>query len=352
MNHGYLTVYLGIIGRRGKIYRHRLQALFRTQADERITEYRYLSAYFGHGTCLKGRCKGYVSGQTYSDDWPVSRVFSTAPEDQILWQAKMDILIQGRLLKDANMDQVFERLGKTKPQLLGEQSTAVNAYPSRDVRLEIPVNVEKWWYCTQCTARLDRINLMLKHKTNVHGKPTADQRCPDCMRVCGIQKALQQHLNGCHNYKCPFCPKMFKWISLLHQHGKDCRHYKCPVCPKTFDEMSLFQDHERSHLKDRPFSCPTCNNTFEREIDFREHQNFHPVDRPFACSICPKLYKTGPVLKNHQKTHLQDRQVSCSICQRTFSGTDTLRRHEKSKIHLQNIREQSSLGDGQERSTI
>jgi Zinc-finger double-stranded RNA-binding/Zinc finger, C2H2 type len=264
----------------------------------------------------------------------------------------MDILIQGRLLKDANMDQVLERLGKTKQQLLGEQSTAVNAYPSRDVRLEIPVNVEKWWYCTQCTARLDRINLMLKHETNVHGKPTADQRCPDCMRVCGTQKALQQHLNECHNYKCPFCPKMFKWISLLHQHGKDCRHYKCPVCPKTFDEMSLFQDHERSHLKDRPFSCPTCNNTFEREIDFREHQNFHPVDRPFACSICPKLYKTGPVLKNHQKMHLQDRQVSCSICQRTFSGTDTFRRHEKSKIHLQNIREQSSLGDGQERSTI
>jgi len=160
--------------KREEDYRQRLQALFRTQADKRITEYRYLSAYFGHGTCLKSQCKGYVSGQTYSDDWPVSRIFSTAPEDQILWQAKMDILIQGRLLKDANMDQVLERLGKTKQQLLGEQSAAVNAYPSRDVRLEIPVNVEKWWYCTQCTARLDRINLMLKHETNVHGKPTAD----------------------------------------------------------------------------------------------------------------------------------------------------------------------------------
>ncbi|GMT05772.1 hypothetical protein PENTCL1PPCAC_27946, partial [Pristionchus entomophagus] len=164
-------------------------------------------------------------------------------------------------------------------------------------------------------------------------KEKGTYRCdfPNCNKLCGDQRLLDQHkrIHKKHEmHECSYCPYYFHTKERLELHTKNIHPNGEKATQHTPNKIVM---KEKGPTKDRPHACDHCGYAFKRMIDLNKHIPTHTGIRPFKCDLCPTSHIDLAMLKQHQQRQHYIKHFECPTCHEMFMYRQEMVSHREEK---------------------
>ncbi|CAG5057423.1 unnamed protein product [Parnassius apollo] len=203
--------------------------------------------------------------------------------------------------------------------------------------------------CRLCPEKIDDLETLKSHLTNVHGK-----------EIHPITNEFLKFRLSLNNLTCTECSSSFPYFDMLKKHMID--HFGtfiCDMCGACFLEQNSLRTHIKSHNKvEASFPCEICGknlkskysrylhvatvhekkptvNCYKCEDSFLSYalRNKHLIEvhgdkRTFPCKLCDKVYNRRKTLMEHnRRNHLKVYRHQCDLCDQRFYLPSRLKEH-------------------------